>query len=121
MSQKFWNLRRCSEPTSSIIKQEGKHKIVTLANAIPAITVSPKPSCEMPTSTGEEDEVAYRRNTSKLIEEFQKKNSDNSLVTELLHITQKRRREFINSCQERTITPVQKFHFLASKRWLSLQ
>ena len=51
---------------------------------------------------GVDDEVTYQTNTVKLIEEFQKKNSKNSLVAELLLITHKRRREFIHGCQERT-------------------
>ena len=117
MSMKFRNLRRNSEPTTPTIKKEGKYKLVALANAMPA-TVSPKAT--KPTQIGEDDEVVYQRNTVKLIEEFQKKNSKNSLVAELLLITHKRRGEFIHGCQERTVDLIEKFLFLASKKWVSI-
>lgn len=57
MSMKFWNLRQNSEPTTPTLKREGKHKLVALANAMPA-TVSPKPA--KPTQIGEDDEVTYQ-------------------------------------------------------------
>ena len=67
-----------------------------------------------PTQIGK-DEVTFRRNTVKLIEEFQKKNSKNSLVAELLLITHKTG-EFIHyCCQERTTDLIEEFPFLASK------
>ena len=117
MSMKFRNLRRNSEPTTPTLKREGKHKLVALANAMPA-TVSPKPA--KPTQIGEDDEVAYQRNTVRLIEEVQKRNSNNSLVAELLLITHKRR-DFIHSYQEKTTDIITKFPFLASKKWVSME
>ena len=66
-----------------------------------------------PTQIGK-DEVTFRRNTVQLIEEFQKKNSKNSLVAELLLITHKTG-EFIHyCCQERTTDLIEEFPFLAS-------
>ena len=117
MSQKFRNLRRNSEPVKPAIKQEGKCKLVTLANAMPA-TASARTT--KPTDIGEDDEVAYQRNTARLIEEFQKKNSKNSLIMDLLLITHKRRREYIHGYQERTTDLVQKFPFFTSKKWVSI-
>lgn len=59
-----------------------------------------------------------QRNSLRLIEEVQKRNSNNSLVAELLLITHKRRRDFIHSYQEKTTDIIKKFPFLASKKWV---
>ena len=81
-------------------------------------TVSPKRMKQ--TEVGEDDEVAYQGNTTKLIEQFQKKNAIKKLIAELLLITHKRRRQFINSCEERTTDLIQKFPFLGSKEWVGI-
>ena len=117
ISQKFRNLRRNSEPTTPRIKFESKYRLVTPANAMPA-TVSPKRMKQ--TEVGEDDEVAYERNTAKLIEQFQKKNGNKKLIAELLLITHRRRRKFINSCEERTTDLIKKFPFLGSKEWVGI-
>ena len=117
LSQKFRNLRRKSEPTAPRIKLEGRYKMVTLANAMPATVAPVKQTIE---EVGDDDEVAYERNTVKLIEHFQKKNSNNSLILELLIITHKKRREFINGCQERTTDLLKKFPFLGAKKWVGI-
>lgn len=120
MSQKFRNLRRTSEPTKPDNKQETKRKLISLANAMPA-TVSHKPSKPAEISDdNDDDEVAYQRNTTKLIEEFNKKNSKHSLIADLLLITHKRRRGFIHNCQERTTDLIKQFPFLGSKKWVSI-
>jgi hypothetical protein len=106
ISQRFRNLRRNSHPLQTD-KGDGNN-----SKSVVTVATMSKPDDES------DDEIAYKRNSEALTNEFKKKNNNHSIILKLLKLTYIKRRQDMCESAEAITKLLDKYIFFSNKTWI---